>query len=217
MCGIIGYLGPKPVVPILLDGLRCLEYRGYDSAGIALAQGRSSSKFAARRASCRNLEEVPINDPMEGTYGIGHTRWATHGRATAENAHPHRDCTGNDVVVHNGIIENYLELKEQLQAEGHSSSPRPIAEIVAHLVEKKSKGGKCAWKKRCGSRSKAARDLRWCCMSARDPRKDRGRSAWPAVGGRASGDGEYLVATEVRRCSSIRARFSFSQMATSRC
>jgi len=108
MCGIVGYIGPKKVVPVIIEGLRKLEYRGYDSAGIAVVP--QSGKLEIRRApgKLRNLEEVIAKSPLDGTYGIGHTRWATHGRPTEENAHPHRDCTGQIVVVHNGIIENYL-------------------------------------------------------------------------------------------------------------
>src|SRR5882724_9321218 len=143
MCGIVGYIGPKKVVPVIIEGLRKLEYRGYDSAGIAVADG--SGKLEIRRASgkLRNLEEVIQKSPINGsgsgggnasgdTYGIGHTRWATHGRPTEENAHPHRDCSGQVVVVHNGIIENYLELKEQLQREGHKFVTETDTEIVAH-------------------------------------------------------------------------------------
>jgi len=104
VCGIVGYIGPKKVVPLILDGLRRLEYRGYDSAGIAVVD--ADGKMELRRASgkLRNLEEVIRLSPIDGTYGLGHTRWATHGRPTEENAHPHRDCTGSIVVVHNGII-----------------------------------------------------------------------------------------------------------------
>ena len=106
MCGIVGYIGNRKAVPIILDGLRRLEYRGYDSAGIAVLNGEN--QLAVRRASgkLRNLEETIRINPMDGPYGIGHTRWATHGRPTEENAHPHRDCTGDIVVVHNGIVEN---------------------------------------------------------------------------------------------------------------
>src|ERR687896_1731962 len=135
MCGIIGYIGQKQVLPILIDGLRRLEYRGYDSAGVAVVRDgcielrRSAGKLA-------RLEEVIATNPLEGEYGIGHTRWATHGRPTEENAHPHRDCTGRIVVVHNGIIENYLELKQQLQAQGHEFTTETDTEIVAHLVER---------------------------------------------------------------------------------
>ena len=108
MCGIVGYIGNQRAVPIILDGLRKLEYRGYDSAGIAVLNG--DNHLSVRRASgkLRNLEEAIRMNPLDGPFGIGHTRWATHGRPTEENAHPHRDCTGDIVVVHNGIIENYL-------------------------------------------------------------------------------------------------------------
>ena len=134
MCGIIGYIGPQPVVPVLIDGLRRLEYRGYDSAGVAVVRHghielrRSAGKLA-------RLEAAILSEPLEGEYGLGHTRWATHGRPTEENAHPHRDCTGRIVVVHNGIIENYLDLKRQLQREGHAFVTETDTEIVAHLVE----------------------------------------------------------------------------------
>ena len=135
MCGIIGYIGSKPVVPVLLDGLRRMEYRGYDSAGVALV---SPEGIALRRSAGKlvNLENALRDDPADGVYGIGHTRWATHGRPTEENAHPHRDCTGNIVVVHNGIIENYLELKRELQEQGHQFKTETDTEIVAHLVER---------------------------------------------------------------------------------
>jgi glucosamine--fructose-6-phosphate aminotransferase (isomerizing) len=138
MCGIIGYIGDKQVLPILIDGLRRLEYRGYDSAGVAVVRDgtielrRSAGKLA-------RLEEAIALSPLDGEYGIGHTRWATHGRPTEENAHPHRDCTGRIVVVHNGIIENYLELKHQLQSEGHVFVTETDTEIVAHLVERETK------------------------------------------------------------------------------
>jgi glucosamine--fructose-6-phosphate aminotransferase (isomerizing) len=114
VCGIVGYIGPKRVVPLILDGLKRLEYRGYDSAGIAVVGENGGLNIRRAPGKLRNLEESIRITPLEGTYGIGHTRWATHGRPTEENAHPHRDCTGEIVVVHNGIIENYLELKHQL-------------------------------------------------------------------------------------------------------
>jgi glutamine---fructose-6-phosphate transaminase (isomerizing) len=135
MCGIIGYIGSKPVVPVLLEGLRRMEYRGYDSAGVAVV---SPEGIALRRSAGKlaNLEQAIRVDPVEGLYGVGHTRWATHGRPTEENAHPHRDCTGRIVVVHNGIIENYLELKEELQLQGHEFKTETDTEIVAHLVER---------------------------------------------------------------------------------
>jgi glucosamine--fructose-6-phosphate aminotransferase (isomerizing) len=136
MCGIVGYVGKKEVVPIIIEGLRKLEYRGYDSAGIAVAG--NGDKLQVRRAEgkLRNLEEAIRLKPLAGSYGIGHTRWATHGRPTEENAHPHRDCTGKLVVVHNGIVENYLSLKKKLIEEGHKFSTETDTEVIAHLIEK---------------------------------------------------------------------------------
>src|SRR5665811_2621364 len=136
MCGIVGYIGPREAVPIIIDGLRRLEYRGYDSAGVAVLE--NGNGLAVRRASgkLRNLEDVLRLNPVHGPYGIGHTRWATHGRPTEENAHPHKDCRGDIVVVHNGIVENYLALKQQLQHEGHAFKTETDTEIIAHLVEK---------------------------------------------------------------------------------
>ncbi len=136
MCGIVGYIGAKPVVPIIVDGLRRLEYRGYDSAGIAVAGNGDKLQLRRAEGKLRNLEEAIRLKPLDGTYGIGHTRWATHGRPTEENAHPHRDCTGKIVVVHNGIVENYLQLKKQLSAEGHKFSTETDTEVIAHLIEK---------------------------------------------------------------------------------
>jgi glucosamine--fructose-6-phosphate aminotransferase (isomerizing) len=138
MCGIVGYVGKKSVVPIIIEGLRRLEYRGYDSAGIAVAGGADGLQLRRAEGKLRNLEEVIRQKPLDGTYGIGHTRWATHGRPTEENAHPHRDCTGKIVVVHNGIVENYLSLKKKLTEEGHKFTTETDTEIIAHLVEKYS-------------------------------------------------------------------------------
>ncbi|HXU18312.1 MAG TPA: glutamine--fructose-6-phosphate transaminase (isomerizing) [Terriglobales bacterium] len=136
MCGIVGYVGKKRVVPVILDGLRRLEYRGYDSAGIAVCGNGDGLQIRRAEGKLRNLEEVIRLKPMDGTYGIGHTRWATHGRPTEENAHPHRDCTGKVVVVHNGIIENYVSLKKKLAEEGHKFTTETDTEIVAHMIEK---------------------------------------------------------------------------------
>jgi len=138
MCGIIGYIGSKPVVPVLLDGLRRMEYRGYDSAGVALV-GEHGIELRRSAGKLSNLEQTIRTEPVDGLYGVGHTRWATHGRPTEENAHPHRDCTGRIVVVHNGIIENYLELKAELQRQGHDFKTETDTEIVAHLVEREMK------------------------------------------------------------------------------
>jgi glucosamine--fructose-6-phosphate aminotransferase (isomerizing) len=136
MCGIIGYVGAKPVLPVLMDGLRRLEYRGYDSAGVAIVRhGALEIRRSAGKLS--RLDDVLARHPLEGgQFGIGHTRWATHGRPTEENAHPHHDCHHRIVVVHNGIIENYLDLKRELIGEGHAFITETDTEVVAHLVEK---------------------------------------------------------------------------------
>jgi glucosamine--fructose-6-phosphate aminotransferase (isomerizing) len=135
MCGIVGYVGKKPVVPVIIEGLRRLEYRGYDSAGIAVCGNGSGLQIRRAEGKLRNLEEVIRLHPLDGTYGIGHTRWATHGRPSEENAHPHRDCSGRIVVVHNGIVENYVALKRKLIEEGHSFQTETDTEVIAHLVE----------------------------------------------------------------------------------
>jgi glucosamine--fructose-6-phosphate aminotransferase (isomerizing) len=196
MCGIVGYIGPKKIVPVIIEGLRKLEYRGYDSAGIAVVNG--DGKLDLRRASgkLRNLEEVITKSPLDGTYGIGHTRWATHGRPTEENAHPHRDCTGQIVVVHNGIIENYLELKEQLQREGHKFVTETDTEIVAHLVEKNSQGGVPLEDAVRKSLNQLRGIYALVFMSARDPHKIvAARMGPPAVIG--LGENEFFVASDI--------------------
>ncbi len=134
MCGIVGYVGQKKVVPILLEGLKRLEYRGYDSAGLAILQ---QDRVVIYRSvgKIKELENALWGRDFSGEVGLGHTRWATHGRPTEENAHPHTDCTGDVVVVHNGIIENYLPLKEKLQHEGHHFKSETDTEVVAHLIE----------------------------------------------------------------------------------
>ena len=194
MCGIVGYVGGRPAVPIILDGLRRLEYRGYDSAGIAVLD--PANRLLVRRASgkLRNLEDVIRVDPLEGSFGVGHTRWATHGRPTEENAHPHRDCHGDLVVVHNGIIENYLELKAQLQQEGHRFQTETDTEVIAHLIEKHFTGSLEE------AVRQAVRHLRGVFAIAVLSRKDPGkivaaRMGPPAVVG--LGDGEYFVASDV--------------------
>jgi glutamine---fructose-6-phosphate transaminase (isomerizing) len=135
MCGIVGYIGPKSVVPLIIEGLRRLEYRGYDSAGIAVAGGPEGLALRRAPGKLRNLEAVIADSPIDGSFGIGHTRWATHGRPTEENAHPHRDGSGTLVVVHNGIVENYLTLKNSLIAKGHKFVSETDTEIIAHLIE----------------------------------------------------------------------------------
>jgi len=194
MCGIIGYIGSKDVVPVLIDGLRKLEYRGYDSAGVAVVRnGTVNLRRSAGKLS--NLESVIDADPLTGDYGVGHTRWATHGRPTEENAHPHRDCTGKIVVVHNGIIENYLDLKQELQRQGHKFVTETDTEIVAHLVEREMKDD--------GLEEAVRRALllmrglfALVLISADDPEKIVAvRNGPPIVVG--LGDGEFFVASDI--------------------
>jgi glucosamine--fructose-6-phosphate aminotransferase (isomerizing) len=202
MCGIVGYVGKKRVVPVIIDGLRKLEYRGYDSAGIAVA-GNGQGELQVRRAEgkLRNLEEAIRLKPLDGTYGIGHTRWATHGRPTEENAHPHRDCTGKIVVVHNGIVENYLPLKKRLIEEGHKFSTETDTEVIAHLVESyffnKSNGHRPSLEEAV---RKTVRQLTGvfalAVISEEEPNKIvAARNGPPAVIG--LGNDEYFVASDV--------------------
>jgi glucosamine--fructose-6-phosphate aminotransferase (isomerizing) len=194
MCGIIGYIGSKPVVPVLIEGLRRMEYRGYDSAGVALV---SPEGIALRRSAGKlsNLELTIEAEPVDGLYGVGHTRWATHGRPTEENAHPHRDCTGRIVVVHNGIIENYLELKKELQEQGHLFKTETDTEIVAHLVEREMKTD--------GLENAVRRALKYMrgmfaivLVSVEDPEKIVAvRNGPPIVVG--LGDHEFFVASDI--------------------
>ena len=194
MCGIVGYVGTQKAVPIILEGLKRLEYRGYDSAGLAVYGGNDQLEVRRAKGKLRNLEDAIRLSPVDGSFGIGHTRWATHGRPTEENAHPHRDCHGNIVVVHNGIVENYLALKRQLQAEGHEFKTETDTEIIAHLVEKHFKGNledavRGAVKQLTGVFALAV-------ISRSDPNKIvAARSGPPVVIG--IGDNEYFVASDV--------------------
>src|SRR5512140_1555846 len=195
MCGIVGYVGKKSVVPVIIEGLRRMEYRGYDSAGIAVSGNGSGLEIRRAEGKLRNLEEAIRQKPLHGTYGIGHTRWATHGRPTEENAHPHRDCTGKIVVVHNGIIENYLDLTLELQAQGHVFVTETDTEIVAHLVEREMKDD--------GLENAVRRALMLMrglfalvLISADDPEKIVAvRNGPPIVVG--LGDGEFFVASDI--------------------
>jgi glucosamine--fructose-6-phosphate aminotransferase (isomerizing) len=179
---------------VLLDGLRRMEYRGYDSAGVALLtpEGINLRRAAGKLA---NLEDSLRADPVDGIYGIGHTRWATHGRPTEENAHPHRDCTGRIVVVHNGIIENYLELKHELREQGHTFTTETDTEIVAHLVEREMRDD--------GLENAVRRALTYMrgmfaivLVSVEDPEKIVAvRNGPPIVVG--LGDNEFFVASDI--------------------
>jgi glutamine---fructose-6-phosphate transaminase (isomerizing) len=203
MCGIVGYVGPKDVVPVIIEGLRRLEYRGYDSAGIAVGIDHKGA-LELRRApgKLRKLEEVIQQQPLRGTYGIGHTRWATHGRPTEENAHPHRDCSGRIVVVHNGIVENYIALKKELIALGHKFVTETDTEIIAHLIEQELKVSVASGEKlsledavrRSVKRLTGAFAI--SVISADEPDKIvAARNGPPVVIG--LGEGEYFVASDV--------------------
>jgi glucosamine--fructose-6-phosphate aminotransferase (isomerizing) len=196
MCGIVGYVGNKQVVPVIIDGLRKLEYRGYDSAGIAVVDEGHELSIRRAEGKLRNLEEAIRLQPLDGTYGIGHTRWATHGRPTEENAHPHRDCTGRVVVVHNGIIENYLQLKERLRQSDHRFVTETDTEIVAHLIEEYLRTGDTFEK----AVRRAVLDLHGIfalsIISADEPDTIIAvRQGPPVVIG--LGDGEYFVASDI--------------------
>src|ERR1700761_4629168 len=203
MCGIVGYVGPKKVVPVIIEGLRRLEYRGYDSAGIAVGSPNHAVLSVCRApGKLANLAEILNSHALEGTFGIGHTRWATHGRPTEENAHPHRDCSGRIVVVHNGIVENYLELKRELTALGHKFVTETDTEIIAHLIEQIQKDAEDAGAplKLEGAVQRAVKLLTGAfalgVLSAAEPDKIiAARSGPPVVVG--VGEGESFVASDV--------------------
>jgi glucosamine--fructose-6-phosphate aminotransferase (isomerizing) len=203
MCGIVGYVGHREVVNVITEGLRRLEYRGYDSAGIAVGNCESD-KLDVRRApgKLQNLEEILRVHPLKGTFGIGHTRWATHGRPTEENAHPHRDCTGRIVVVHNGIVENYLELKHELTAQGHKFVTETDTEVIAHLIEQVQKDAQAAGETICLETAvrRAVKRLTGAfalgVLSAAEPNKIvAARLGPPVIVG--VGEGEAFVASDV--------------------
>jgi len=193
MCGIIGYIGPKSVVPVLIDGLKRLEYRGYDSAGIAVVD-RGVIQIRRVKGKVKELEDSLRDAPAAGTYGLGHTRWATHGRPSEENAHPHMDCSGRLVIVHNGIIENYVALKAKLRDEGHTFRTETDTEVIVHLVEKYY----------CGSLEEAMRAaigelegaFAIAALAADDPNRIvAAKQGPPIVAG--LGDGEFLISSDI--------------------
>jgi len=195
MCGIVGYVGTQSALPILFNGLQRLEYRGYDSAGLAILDDQSELVVLRASGKLKNLGVLIDESPVAGVCGIGHTRWATHGRPTRENAHPHSDCRGDLVVVHNGIVENYLALKEQLTREGHLFRTQTDSEAIAHLVEKYFRGNleeavRAAVKQLTGIFALAV-------ISRSDLHKIvAARSGPPAVIG--LGDGEYFIASDIQ-------------------
>jgi glucosamine--fructose-6-phosphate aminotransferase (isomerizing) len=197
MCGIVGYVGKKRVVPVIIEGLRKLEYRGYDSAGIAVAGNGAGLQVRRAEGKLRNLEEAIRLKPLDGTYGIGHTRWATHGRPTEENAHPHRDCTGKIVVVHNGIVENYMPLKKKLREEGHTFTTETDTEVIAHLVEKNLKEHKLSLEEAVRKTVKQLTGVfALAIISVDEPNKIvAARNGPPSVIG--IGKDEYFVASDI--------------------
>ncbi|OIN95795.1 glutamine--fructose-6-phosphate aminotransferase [Candidatus Desantisbacteria bacterium CG1_02_38_46] len=201
MCGIIGYIGNEDAAEILLDGLKRLEYRGYDSAGIATIDGEHIS-IKRIKGNIALLEKVLEEKPIYGKIGLGHTRWATHGQPSEENAHPHRDCTGTIVIVHNGIIENYLLLKEKLKKRGHRFKSETDTEIIAHLIEEYYHSG--VVHRSCDDLEKAVRralkkiegSYALGIMSSREPDKlIATRNGSPLIIGLK--DGNYFIASDV--------------------
>jgi glucosamine--fructose-6-phosphate aminotransferase (isomerizing) len=194
MCGIVGYIGTREAVPLIVDGLRRLEYRGYDSAGVAVLSDQNCLEIRRASGKLRNLEDAIRAKPLSGSYGIGHTRWATHGRPTEENAHPHRDCKGEIVVVHNGIVENYLVLRKELTAEGHTFKTETDTEVIAHLIEKHLNGNLEHAVREAIKRITGVFAL--SVISSSDPNKIvAARSGPPVVVG--LGQDEFFVASDV--------------------
>ncbi|MFL5582844.1 MAG: glutamine--fructose-6-phosphate transaminase (isomerizing) [Gemmatimonadaceae bacterium] len=193
MCGIVGYVGTKNAVEIIVEGLKRLEYRGYDSAGVAVLD---DTGLNVRRAVGRikGLESVLRERPVSGTIGIGHTRWATHGRPSEDNAHPHTDCSGGLVVVHNGILENYLEIKDRLASDGHTFKSETDTEVLAHLVEELYDGN--LEDAVIDALQKVEGTYGIAVMSSEDPNKlVAARKGSPLLVG--VGDGEYFIASDV--------------------
>jgi len=193
VCGIIGYLGPRPVVSVLIEGLKKLEYRGYDSAGIAVVTERGVERRRVQ-GKISVLEDSLKASPLRGSYGLGHTRWATHGRPSEENAHPHQDCSGSLVVVHNGIVENYRSLKKKLQQEGHIFRTETDTEVIAHLVEKYFHGSLEEATRKALLELEGAYAV--ALLSAKDPGKIVvAKTGPPAVIG--LGDNEFIVSSDI--------------------
>ena len=193
MCGIVGYIGTKPALPILIEGLKKLEYRGYDSAGIAVIQ-EGSARVEKSVGRLANLETKVNGEVSEGLIGIGHTRWATHGRPSDVNSHPHTDCTGRFVVIHNGIIENFVQLKEVLQQHGHVFKSQTDTEVIPHLVESYYKGDLVEAVRHVAQMLRGAYALAVMCQDEPD-KIVAVKEASPLVIG--LGDGEQFLASDI--------------------
>jgi glucosamine--fructose-6-phosphate aminotransferase (isomerizing) len=195
MCGIIGYLGQREASPVLIDGLKCLEYRGYDSAGIAVLDRNAGHTATTKSDSKVALLVERLKDNMpSGRLGIGHTRWATHGRPNLVNAHPHSDCSGRIVVVHNGIIENFAELKAELEAAGHEFLSETDTEVVPHLIEANYQGDFLAAVRATLKRIRGAYALAMFSMDDPDLLVGARLNAPLVVG---LGDGEFFLASDI--------------------
>jgi glucosamine--fructose-6-phosphate aminotransferase (isomerizing) len=193
MCGIIGCAGARDVVPGLIEGLRRLEYRGYDSAGLAVLNGDGVGRRRVK-GKIRDLAEEVRRHPIQGACGIGHTRWATHGRPSEDNAHPHTDCGGTIALVHNGIVENYWALKERLKAEGHTFRTETDTEVIVHLVEKHFRGSLEEALRAAVAELEGAFAV--ACISSRDPgRIVAARNGPPAIVG--LGEGETFLSSDI--------------------
>ncbi len=193
MCGIVGYIGGQQAYPILIEGLRKLEYRGYDSAGVALLNG-GGLQIIKSAGRLHELEQKIGPDSPAGQIGIGHTRWATHGRPSDSNAHPHSDCTGEFVVIHNGIIENYQTLRQQLRADGHIFRSETDTEVLAHLVEHHYRGNLTAALRKVMAQISGSYAM--VVMSGREPyRLVCARKDSPLIVG--LGHGENFIASDI--------------------
>lgn len=193
MCGIVGYIGPKEAVSILVEGLEKLEYRGYDSAGVAIT-GNGSIEILKKEGKLRALKDE-LNGQTYGAHvGIGHTRWATHGRPSDENAHPHTDCSGKIAVVHNGIIENYLALREWLQSQGHVFNSQTDTEVLPHLIEEFYEGDLLDAVLKASTKLEGS--FAMAVVSSHEPNKLVAvRQDSPLVVG--LGEGEYFLASDI--------------------
>ena len=197
MCGIVGYVGPKNAVPLLIEGLKRLEYRGYDSAGVAVRQADGTLAVRKRVGRLANLEDALDAAPLAGGLGIGHTRWATHGEPSEINSHPHLDCAGRIAVVHNGIIENYLALRTELESKGHVFRSQTDTEVIPHLIEEILKDGKTSRGEAIRAALRAARGAYALGVVFRDEPDAlyAARCGSPLIVG--VGDGEQFIASDV--------------------